>query len=344
MSDPVQPVVSQVFPWLEPAVQAWAGATERLPHALLLDGPPGIGKSGLAERLAQAWLCEDRRPGGDACGRCDACRWVVAGTHPDLRRLLPETDDPEAAEAARSAGRKPSRDIRIDQVRAATGFLAIGAHRAGRRVVIVDPAEALNVVAANGLLKTLEEPSPGAVLMLVASRAARLPATLRSRCVRVSLPLPPRAEVLAWLTRETGLDPGAAEAALQAAGDSPALARSLAQPDLAAAHRAVVETIAGLPETGFVRVADGLAKLEAAQWYVPLQRWVSDLARVDAGAPPRFHPAHAARLTALARRSDAARIAGLDRQLAGSRPLLEHPLNARLFCEDTLRGYVACFD
>lgn len=344
MSEPLQPIVVPLFPWLSADVSKWVGTTDRLPHALLVDGPPGIGKSALAERLSQAWLCERRRPDGDACGHCDGCRWVRAGTHPDLRRVLPEVDDPEAAEAARAAGRKPSREIRIDQVRAAAAFLTIGAHRAGRRVVVVDPADALNVVAANGLLKTLEEPSPGAVLVLVASRAARLPATLRSRCVRVALPSPPRAAVLGWLVAETGLEPGAAEAALQAAGDSPALARSLARPELAAAHRAVVEALAGMPETAFVRVADGLAKLEAAQWYTPLQRWVADLARVDAGAPPRFHPAHAARLSALARRSDGARLAGLHRHLAAARPLLEHPLNARLFCEDTLRSYAACFD
>jgi len=166
-------------------------ASGRLPHALLLHGPRGVGKLALAERLGQLLLCEgENRP----CGKCDGCRWYLAGTHPDLRRVEPEAlakgvepgeEGEEGAESS-SKKKKPSLDIKIEQVRALADFLNLRSHRGALRVALLHPAEEMNPNAQNALLKGLEEPPAGAVFILVSHRPHRLLPTVRSRCVKTS--------------------------------------------------------------------------------------------------------------------------------------------------------------
>lgn len=183
-------------------------AAGRLPHALLLGGSAGIGKYRLAQSLAQALLC--RRPsGGLACGECDACHLSAAGTHPDAHVLAPE------------AG---SQTIKIDQVRRLVEFCARTAHHGGGRVALIAPAEALNRNAQNALLKTLEEPGEGLVLLLVSHQPSLLLPTIRSRCQQRHLPLPPPRAALDWLTPQVG---DSAPALLAAAGGAPLAALGL---------------------------------------------------------------------------------------------------------------------
>ena len=136
----------------------------RMHHAWLLHGVRGIGKFALAEKLAGMLLCES----GSACGECHACQMLKAESHPDVHRvgLL-----------------EKKRDISIDQVREVLGFLSLSGAEGERRVVILDEAERLNNQAANALLKGLEEPSAGSVLIMVCADAMKLPATVRSRCL-----------------------------------------------------------------------------------------------------------------------------------------------------------------
>ena len=117
---------------------------DRLPHALLIHGPQGVGKLALAERFAQLLVCERKQPGGQPCGQCDGCRWFLGGNHPDIRFLEPEAlaravpgaDDVEdAPEPAKGA--KPSAQIKIEQARALRDFVNVVSHRGGHRVVIV---------------------------------------------------------------------------------------------------------------------------------------------------------------------------------------------------------------
>jgi len=205
-------------------------AVERLPHAVLIQGPEGVGKLALAERLAGRLLCESPTELSEACGRCEGCRWVGAGTHPDLRRLEPDAlaenvAAPEESERETRGARraKPSIEIRVDQVRELSDFLYLGSHRGRRRVAIVHPAEAMNVHAANALLKGLEEPPASAVFLLVSHHPARLLPTIRSRCVVVPVPRPEESAALAWLEAVT---PPVREAKrwLAFAGGSPRLA------------------------------------------------------------------------------------------------------------------------
>ncbi len=167
---------------------ARARASGRLPHALLLAGPPDLGKSAFSRRLAYALVCAEPDAAGEACGRCAACRQALAGSHPDLRILTPQ-----------EAGKQ----IRIDAVRSLTDASVLAAREGAYRVFLIEPADAMNRAAANALLKTLEEPSARAILILVSSHPDRLPATIRSRCQVLAFHIPAASEARDWLATKT---------------------------------------------------------------------------------------------------------------------------------------------
>lgn len=202
-------------PWLAEAAQRllWMRSARRLPHALLIAGPEGLGTQQLAEQFIALLLCEQaRQPDSElaaACGFCAGCALWQAGTHADFHRL----DIPEDKQS-----------IGIEQVRALSEKLFQSSHRGGLRVALLQPAEAMTIAAANALLKTLEEPPASALLILLTSRLEKLPMTIRSRCQRISVAAPDRALALQWLQQQTNLadsDSGRLEQALELAGGAP---------------------------------------------------------------------------------------------------------------------------
>jgi len=203
--------VADAYPWQAGLWQQLAGRTQHA-HAYLLHGPVGIGKRALAERLAALLLCQ--RPAAEgACGACKSCLLLAAGTHPDHYVLEPEEVD---------------KAIRVDQVRDLVGFVTQTAQLAGRKVVLLEPAEAMNLNAANALLKSLEEPSGDTVLLLISHQPSRLLPTIKSRCVQQACPLPGREASLAWLeTALPALAPEAREELLALAAGSPLAAAKL---------------------------------------------------------------------------------------------------------------------
>lgn len=161
-----------LYPWQQSQWQNLQQSRRqgRLPHAILLTGPQGLGKQEFALYFAQSLLCEHNGPEGEPCGQCRACLLYQAGNHPDLALVSP------------LEGKK---NIGVDQVREIGHYLALKAQYSGHRVVVLFPAETMNVNSANSLLKTLEEPASGTVLVLVTHRPAQLPATIRSRCQEI---------------------------------------------------------------------------------------------------------------------------------------------------------------
>ena len=322
------------FPWHRAPLARLAADRAHMPHALLVRGPAGIGKVEFARALAATVLCESPRA-AVACGSCPSCHWFSQGNHPDFREIVPEAsaEDEEAEAPPDTKDKAKSVFIKIDQIRAVADFLALSTHRAGFRVLLIHPAESMHPNAANALLKSLEEPPAGTLIILVSDRPARLLPTLRSRCRQVALPAPPPEEALAWLRTQDVAQP---EAALAAAGGAPLLAAVMAYPGEAEFRRRLAAELArpaGADALGFAPAVDRTA---VERFLHTMQTWVHDLVRARLAGDVRHHLEFAAAIKARARSCDVEALLDLDRELAGARALASHPLNPRLLAEHLL--------
>jgi len=230
VTDPPSSAALPLLPWLElPLREALASQQA---HAIWLHGPSGVGQFDLALALAQAWLCEARAVGSEAapaCGTCASCRLVLARSHPDLMVLVPEAlreslgwnagDEEEGGGAPESSSkRKPSKDIRVEEVRRVVHFAQSTCARGRGKVVLMFPAERMNTVSANALLKTLEEPAGDLRVVLAGSTTDALLPTIRSRCQSLRLAVPDETLTVAWLASQGVKQP---EVLLAAAGGQP---------------------------------------------------------------------------------------------------------------------------
>lgn len=242
----------------------------RLPHALLLAGPAGIGKSRLALSLVQWLLCEAPR-GGLACGRCHACHMSTAGTHPDLSLVEPV---------------ETGKMIRIDQIRELVDFAGRTPQYGGYRVALIMPAQAMNRAAQNALLKTLEEPGENTLLLLVCDQVSQLLPTVRSRCQQQLLPVPPPAQAEPWLAQQLAV-PERAAPLLAAAGGAPLKALALEQADWFVERGALVQALArvGTGQASVVVVARQLAAHDTSDLLEACYGWVRQALRLSGGAP-----------------------------------------------------------
>jgi DNA polymerase-3 subunit delta' len=344
--------LAQFLPWQREFASRWLSQRERFAHAWLIHGLPGIGKRQFALAAAGSLLCESPDH-GLACGHCSACLWLISGNHPDLRRIRPEAlaleegaaggvdEDGEGASAA--AKKAPSKDIRVDQLRALSPWFNTATHRGGWRVAVLYPARAMNAITANALLKVLEEPPEHTVFLLVADAPDRLLPTLVSRCRRLPLPVPDGAQSLAWL-KEQGIDQG--EQWLAAAGGAPLLARQLAQTGARPCPEWLEELIAMLADarqSDIGPLADQLEKQHPETWIDALQRLFLDLLLAGAGAPVRYFPSLDKQVRRVAQRASPASLAETGKWLAQQRAVAGHPLNAKLFVHSALqRVALAC--
>lgn len=307
-------------------------------HALLLAGPSGLGQYELALALARAWLCEEPT-GQGACGHCGSCHAIDVRTHADLCVLMPETLcaelgwplDEGAQKEIDDKKRKPSKLIRVESAREAVAFTQFTRSRGPTKVVLVYPAERMNVEAANTLLKTLEEPVGEVRFVLATEASHQLLPTIRSRCQSHAMSWPDPAQALEWLQAQsvggaqkssTGITAAAAAIWLQAAGGRPADALAWARSGLPA------ESWAALPQALARGDWSALADWPAAQQLAVMQKLCHDLMSVSAGAKPRFFAPDqlpsAPRWAALAQWS---------RELLLAARTVEHPFNAGLMQE-----------
>ncbi len=339
-----------VLPWQQAVWSSLLARKTTLPHALLLRGREGTGKLDFARKLAQSLACDTSEQDGAACGACQSCRWFASGSHPDYRELRPEAlrlaegeelaDGEEAEDAigevevSGKRKRKPSEEIKIEEVRKLRDFIHLSAHRDSGKTVVFYPAEALNINAANALLKNLEEPPAGTRFILVSHHPYYLPATIISRCQQIVLPTPSAAVAEQWLREQ-----GAAEPALSLAqtGNAPLAALRLAADDYWTQRKLVL----GALSTRF----NALELAERARDYSPprllgwLQRWSYDLLLKKTAGRVRYNPDYEAALTQAAKSLDALQLARYHRMLVSWQRIINHPLNARLFIEQMLLSY-----
>ena len=255
--------VPPLLPWqtLQWRIVSDAFRQERLSHALLLAGPAGVGKRQFAWRLACAMLCDEHS--GDPCGQCPSCRQMMGGAHPGFSVLQREPD---------------KRDIAIDAVRELCASLAMTSHDGRAKVAIIDPVDALNQNGVNALLKTLEEPSAGSLLLLVSERPMALPATLRSRCQTIRFGLPDVVEAMVWLRARHGdITAVAREQALQLAGGAPLqageyLADEQALPIFAQWDRLMNEITEDRADS--LQVAGAVKREQASMFLAWLNTWI----------------------------------------------------------------------
>lgn len=334
------------YPWQEQAAQQWLGRhnQDRLAHAWLIHGQAGIGKRRFALACAGALLCE-RNQHQPACGQCQACQWVLAGNHPDFMRIRPEAlavaeGDTQSSDTDKASKKAPSKEIRVDQIRAIESWAIQSSHRGGWHVVVIYPAESLNLISANALLKILEEPPPYTVFLLVANALDGLLPTLVSRCRRFPLAPPVRTDAQDWLQDQGIREAGAY---LAATGGAPELALQWSQDNAAYRPSWLTQLFDSLARQHIIDVGEWVEVLEKQAprlWIDALQRTVLDLMLTQAGLPPRYYPDLQTRYEKLGGTLSSATVAELSKWLLKQKAVADHPLNPKLFAHDVLTQVV----
>jgi DNA polymerase-3 subunit delta' len=336
-----------MYPWQQDAWTRLQAMRARLPHAILFHGPAGIGKADFIEAFAQALLCENVKPDGHACGECASCGWFAQGNHPDYRRVRPEAleDDVPAAEGddapaedKKAKSKTASKEIKIEQVRALADFMNISTHRQGLRVVVLYPAEALNMPASNALLKTLEEPPPGTVFLLASNGLDRLLPTILSRCRKFALTMPEHADALAWLEAQGVTD---ADGWLREQGGAPLAALAQAETGSRDELDGLLQVLAQPSVDAALRSADKLSKAPLASLVAWQQRWLYDVFSYKLSGVIRYYPRYRRELAAIAGRVHVVNLMQAIKSTNERRAVADHPLSPKLFVEDMLLDYTA---
>ena len=317
--------MSGLAPWLQHQL---TGLIQRPGHALLLQGASGLGQYELGLALAAAWLCHAPTSAG-ACGVCPSCHGIEVRAHADLSVLMPETNmlalnwplSEKAQKDIDDKKRKPSKEIRVEAMRDLLSFTQTTGSGANGKVVLIYPAERMNTITANTLLKTLEEPAGRTRFILASAAAHELLPTVRSRCQVHPMQWPSTAEGLRWLVQQ-GLPEGEATVLLKAAGGRPDDAQALFQLGFQAKNWRALPKALQRGDPGVL--ADNAAPLVLAS----LQKVCHDLLHLACGAAPRFFEADD-----LPKPSSFMALTQWSKDLLQSAKTVEHPYQAGLLME-----------
>ncbi len=262
----------KVYPWQEVQWQRLQTtiAQQRLPHALLLEGPPGIGLTHFSTAFAAGLLCEQPRQ-GYACGKCRSCLLLDAGSHPDFQRIQPAKDKTQ---------------ISVELVRELIAFLQLKSQYGRYKVAVIEPADLMNASSANALLKTLEEPPPTSLMLLNTHTPGRLPITIRSRCQRLAFKPQLDEASRSWLADR--LQPDMDPALLLNLAGAPLAALDLVENDQVAVRDRILEDLAAIRGAAFDPVAIGQAwqGIGAGDVIMWLQRLFMDMVQLKISEHP----------------------------------------------------------
>ncbi len=327
--------MSAPYPWLESPWQRLLATRTRPAQALLLAGPRGVGKGALALAWAQALLCEAPLADGAACGQCPACHWFGTGGHPDFRLVTLQEKTGKEGEIRMATA------IEVDQAREAVDYVQFSTYRAGFRVVLVNPADGLNLAAANALLKVLEEPPLNTVFIMVSDQPRRLLPTIRSRCTRLDIGLPPVDQAAQWLAGQ-GVDDAVNLLALS--GGTPLDAQRWADSGELDERRSVLEGLAQPGQLDPVTLGERWKAIGPQTWHNVAYKWLGDLLAVKLQGQVQFNRDFAGVLARLGNQADLAKLLALARTQANEGRTLAHPLNRALQLEAWLIQYRHVFD
>ena len=330
-----------LYPWQTKSWQDLQGLRARLPHALLLKGAQGIGKLDLAMNFAQSLLCEKPHADGKACQECASCHWFEQDSHPDFRLIQPDALSATEDGEEKSSGKKPSREISVDQIRDLSSFANLSAHCGGYRVVVIHPAETMNNNAANSLLKTLEEPTGKLLFLLVTHKPQQLLPTILSRCLSFTVHTPTRELGVAWLAQQGVKNP---EHALAQTGFAPLQALDWAESgEGAEEHSILLNAIRQPTKLDALALADSLQRSAPVHVIHCLQQWCHDLASAKLAGSVRYFPEQTESIIKLAGGVSSVALMRFQKELLEARRAAFHPLNPKLFLESLLLSYRQLF-
>lgn len=332
-----------VYPWQENIWRQLVSQQKSLPNALLLKGCSGIGKLDFARALSQHLLCEDRLTSLSACGRCQGCLWFANGIHPDFRLLEPaaysaQLEEPDTDEKARNTEKKAGNQINIEQIRELDDFVNLTSHRAGYKVILIHPAEAMNMHAANAVLKILEEPPGNTLFILVSHKPQRLLPTIISRCRSVAMPVPDRDAALKWLAQQSI---GDRDIVLAQAGYAPLAALKIGKGGSQEQRKEFLQQIsaAKLNPLSLAESAQQYSLADIINW---MQKWICDLTYCKFNGKVRYHLDFMEQLQKLSENANALGLMRYYRELLAAQRAVQHPLNTRLVLEQLAVSYCRC--
>lgn len=341
--------MSELFAWHQDAWQTLKGKVRAQGHALLINGERGIGKWIFVDLLARALLCERPTEQGFACHHCDGCLWLNSHNHPDYHLLIApaqralwgiedaETDDKKSDEK-----KKPSKDIDVNQVRGLVSSIYTSPHTSQGRVIVVAPAESMNAIAANALLKTLEEPPANTIFLLLSHQIHHLLPTIISRCTQLALRAPTQEEALNWLHSKK-LEQHTNLLAAEAYCPVALLQRLEKNPGYAVFLEQFLHVLAHPESPHILDMAAELSKYETLDIIQVVQKWMTDVCLLQHSDQLRYFPQQRAKLKQLTQRTETARTELFLRELLELRRMSEHTLAPRLFVENLLLRYKRVF-